>query len=203
MKIMGIDPALGTAGVATLSDEAPQRSLGRLLDCWRVNVTGETVPERAVYLARELHKLVLDELPDVIVMEMPADPKRGGRGAFRGRSTMTVPTYGIAVGGTILMLEALRLGHVLWGVKKPPASWVPRVLHPSVNDWTGRDVPSTRWARGPLQGKEDRHKEQRVAYVHHLYGLAPGSLGPISVAGNAADAVLIARWGMWKVQDGA
>lgn len=185
---MGIDPSLNEAAVSLLSDDCTQPNLGKLLGCWRLTVADGTVPQRAVSLLWQVMQLVRSEAPDVVALELPAEQARGGRGAFFGRAMMSGPLYGIAVGACIAGLEEFRADS---------ASTI-RVLYPSVNDWTGRDVPSSRLP----SGKEDRHKEQRVRYVEYLYGLKRGALGPKFSAGNAADAIFIARWALWRPAGG-
>lgn len=179
-RILAIDPSIDETGAALLSTGGdPHR--GDLMGIWRVKPEGDTIPERLVSLKAQVMVLVMDQNPDVLVLEMPADQARGRGGqGFTQRSVMTLPTYGAAVGILVGCLSDWRY---------LPNSGARTVLYPSSSDWTGRDVPSSR---------DDKYKERRVRYVEHLYRKERGSLGPKTAAGNIADAVLIARWGLWR-----
>lgn len=179
-RILGIDPSLNEAAAALLEEDPARPDLGRLLGGFRVRPDGTTLAERATSLGNLLIDLVDQHDPSVIVLETPADHRRGGRMGYRGRSVMTAPLYGMAVGAAVMALEL--------GAASHSACPEVRLLYPSVNDWTGGDVPSS---------KGDKHKTKRAKYVSMLYRVPLHTLGPVSIAGNVADAVLIARWGLW------
>lgn len=180
--ILGIDPSLNETAVAVLVSGVP--SVGRLVQVYRIRPEGDTLHDRACSLANELASIIEMHQPGCAVLELPADAKRGGWGAYKGRSPLSIAPYGIAVGAAVMVLK--------WHLPAAVNGGTPvRVFYPSVNDWTGRGVPSS---------KGDPNKVKRANFVRMLYRLGPEALGPKTVAGNAADAVLLARWGLLKLE---
>ena len=111
-----------------------------------------------------------------MVVEFPASRPRAPRHQdFGPRSALSLPSYGVAVGAVFMQ-----------AVLHTPG----RVLTPASDEWPSRSVPRT---------AGDAHKEGRVRYVEGLYGLERGALGPKTRAGNVADAVLLAMWGLFRL----
>lgn len=191
MKVLGIDPSISEAAAALLI--ADGTTTGRLDRIWRIQPKAGPLDERLERLAGDIEDIIEKMDPRVIVVELPADQTRGkgGRG-FQRRSVMTLPTYGAAVGAVVIAVKR-------WAPANTTHGDALRMFFPSVSAWTKRDVPPATW-RDPKTGRSERddRKRARVAFVEHLYKLKGGELGPESVAGNAADAVLLARWGMWR-----
>lgn len=180
-RILAIDPSLTLTGCALLHSDPKRPLTGRLDKVWDIKPKGETLAMRLFDLHREVQSVICAARPTIVLVEMPADQKRGSRGgSFGRRSVMTLPSYGAAVG---ICLAAT----LAWQESEEASA----TLFPSSSDWTGGDIPSS---------KDDDLKEKRVAYVTRLYGLEPGVLGPKSTAGNVADATLIARWGLWRTE---
>lgn len=148
-----------------------------VLDAGVIRPSGKTLTERAHDLWRHCRDIVTTHRGAVVVVELPAargiPPDAQG---FRRRSALTLPVYGIAVG---IVLGAY------W------ASPGARLIAVAADAWT-RGMPSTRG---------DPRKTGRVRLVEQLYGLGRGGLGAPTVAGNVADAVLLARYAerrAWK-----
>lgn len=175
MKIMGIDPSLHEAAAATLETSDARPDLGVLVGGWRVQVEGTNAVERAFSLVDQLYALIGKEKPDVLTIETPADAKVKWSGAYLGRSPIVAAMYGVGVGAVLLGLRPLGI----------------RTIYAGVNEWTSRDVPST---------GGDKHKTKRVGYAAALYGRTVESFGPKTYAGNIADAIFIARWGLWRTK---
>lgn len=180
-RIMGIDPSLSETGAALLSSDGDKLT-GKLDGAWRIRTKSEgALHDRIIDLATQVRDLIAKEDPDIVAVELPVNRPMGGH-SFSRRSVLDLPNYGMAVGAALMA-----------------AAWTPRLLTkhprtllaPSVSDWTGKDIPSTR---------DDAHKEKRVAYVERLYRLQKGALGPKTYAGNQADAILIARHALWRME---
>lgn len=182
-RVLGIDPGLGCTGLAVVASDKT-RAQGRIVAAGVVRETkaqaAATFPDRLLRLLAEVEAWVEEqEGIEGIVVEFPAGRGRGPKGqTFGRRSALWLPRYGVVAGA--LFADMLGVAARL------PA----RIFAPASDEWPGRDVPKT---------GGDEHKKGRVRYVEAQYGLKPGELGAATVAGNAADAVLLARWGMWRV----
>lgn len=121
------------------------------------------------HVMRELYcsalALIASHLPDVAAVELPFAQKRPGGQARR--SVVHLPTYGMAVG--VCLAACYAHTRSVYG------------------------VPNDEWGRRFPVGK-DQYKTARVLAVEGLYGLERGKMGAMSVAGNVADAVLLARY---------
>ena len=181
MLTLAFDPSLGCSGWALLSGAALADST--IEDAGTITLQDDApLADRLAVLASDASDLVRQLKPDQIVVEFPESRARGG-GGFGARSVLSLPNYGAAVG-------ALYIGVYL-------AAPGLRILTPCPSEWVGRGrIPSSRG---------DEHKEKRVGYVEWLYPAWAGRFGPKTKAGNVADAVLLARWGIshgayWKTQ---
>jgi hypothetical protein len=180
--IVGIDPSCTCTGWAVLEHDGSL--LGRLVEGGTIKPKEGTLAERVDETCRDLLKMLMELEVDrvgAIVVEFPARSKRPPSYEFGNRSILTLPNYGVMVGAVYLAIM----------VSLPKGAGA-QVLTPASDEWTGGDIPSS---------AGDDHKTQRVAYVTSLYNLKPGSLGAKTYAGNVADAVLLARWGLFRLGD--
>jgi len=174
MKILAFDPSLSCTGWALLRVHAEHPD-GLILGMGYIQPDGappDDLAARILDLANGIGKRAAESAADLIVIETPATTGRAAGGqSFRG-TAMTIPIYGAAVGACITVC-----GRECAKVRGVPSDM-----------WTkGRGVPSSRG---------DALKTRRVEYVCRQWGVK--SLGPKTYAGNVADAVLIARWAMWR-----
>lgn len=175
--ILGIDPSISCTGYCLLERSGEH---GRIIEAGKVSPTSRqtTLGERARQIVCDLNELVREAMDkaglDTVIVETPQTVTRGKRGL---RSAATLPSYGVAVGAILAGLD------VPDGVER---------IEVSATDWT-RGMPTT--ARDP-------DKVNRVLLVERMYGLEPGSLGARTVAGNVADAILLARYALvrWRVE---
>jgi hypothetical protein len=170
--IVGIDPSLGCTGWAVLEHDGSL--LGRMVEGGTIKPSDGTLAERAGQIADEVAQLLQPLDLARVVLEFPAKTKRPPSWTAGERSILTLPNYGLCVGA---VFQAIR--------------WTCQDLLVTVaaDEWTGGDIPSS---------DGDEHKTKRVEYVTQLYNLKPGSLGAKTYAGNVADAVLLARWGLFR-----
>ena len=172
MKILACDPSMSCTGWALIDDDGSHD--GRYI------AGGYIIPDATDDLAEKLKDLAggvvaraRESACNRSIVETPAATGRV-RGAQRFRGTaMTIPIYGAAVGACIVGLAMGQSARV-------------------------ESVPSDEWTRHRVPSCKDSAKAARVEYVCRTYGLAMGSLGPKTYAGNVADAVLIARYAMWR-----
>lgn len=172
MSVVAFDPAITHTGAACVSDDGQQLRMAELIT---IKGEGRDLQDRLRELRQDVRRFIDDNSPKVVAVEMPAakgiHPSAQG---FGKRSALHLPTYGLAV-GTVLA-EAERYAE----------------LYPH------RDIkvlcrPSDSWTRGYPGTARDPNKTGRVRLVESLYGLAEGSLGAVTTAGNIADAILLAR----------
>ena len=174
MKFLAFDPSISCTGWALL--EAHNDTLdGEFRAGGYIIPDSREAPlvERILDLAKAIGERARVTEADCIIIETPAATGRNKAAqSFKG-TAITIPVYGAAVGACIVAAAGGHRGIKMRGV-------------PS-DEWTKHRVPSTR---------SDADKSARVEYVRDLYKV--GDLGPKSYAGNVADAVLIARWAIWK-----
>ena len=164
---MGIDPSISCTGYAVLDSEA--NSDGRFIAAGYIVPTKKgSLVARILDLAAAVEKRIAEQAPDVIVIETPAETGRAMSGQRFSGTAMTIPVYGAAVGACII--AARKSGAVIVGT--PSDEWTKR-----------RDTPRC---------SGDPNKENRVEYVRKVWNIL--DLGPKTLAGNVADALLIARW---------
>jgi len=169
--LLAFDPSMTCAGYAVLHLPAGDK----LEDAGVITSEGETLFQRGTYLRNEAQKLIaqyVDRLA-ALVIEFPLEATAG---MAAKRTASTLPTYGLAVGS------------IAFGVRWPAGLQV--------------ITPPAEWAQlaGLPGAKKDKHKEKRVRLVETIYGLQPGALGAKTKAGNAADAILLARWAVMQVK---
>lgn len=174
--VVGIDPSCACTGWAVL-DASSGSMMGTLREKGSHKPGEGTLAERVAETATDVraHLLGLRDLLALVVVEFPAKSERSPSAEFGRRSILTLPNYGICVGA---VYEACR------------QSCDCPILTPASDEWTGGDIPST---------VGDDYKIGRVRYASSLYGLADGALGPKTYAGNVADAILLARWGLFRL----
>lgn len=184
MNVVAFDPSIDTAGAACVSQGGNRLVHYTLLRTDRGRRwTTECVTEarKDIIRAMQLYDDVTEYLdlytPGEIIIEFPAREPRHHKGqGFTRRSPLTLPTYGMAVG---LCLGAA----TAWRTRRQAAG------HPCEI----RDVGADQWTKGYPTTREDEDKEGRVRLVETLYGLEAGALGCRSLAGNIADAILMAK----------
>lgn len=171
IRVLGIDPSMGGTGIALLEGEPGTD--GKIIEAIRHTPEGEDIGNRALDLGAFVHKYSKQHLPDVVVIETPFAGARGG--VHSTRSAMTLPNYGIAVGAIITGVGLIH-GHGIDFVF----------------------VPADQWCK--IATRQDRYKETRVRYAAAIYGMQPEDFGAKSKAGDIADAVLLARFGLLKMR---
>lgn len=177
-RVIAFDPSIDRTGYAVLEDDGDS---GRI---WEAGLI--TTRDHSHGRAARIDDLIagtqekLDHAhADAAVIEFPFSRVFPGRGTRR--SIATLPTMGLAIGAVYATARA----H--WTSGKLPLG----VLTPGSDEWPRGTVPPT---------KGDDAKEARVRYVEAVYRLRDGELGPKTTAGNIADAILQARWGLWTLQ---
>lgn len=169
--VLGLDPSLSCTGWALI--EMDESLDGRFI------AAGSIVPSRSgslVYrildLAKAVRKRVRERIPDLVVIETPAETGRAKSGQTFAGTALTIPVYGAAVGACIVACDGIHDECLVIGTAS--------------DEWTrARDTPRC---------SRDKDKVNRVEYVREVWRL--GDLGPKTLAGNVADALLIARWGV-------
>ena len=168
--ILSLDPSSECTGYAMLGADRGIIESGTI----RPDARDKTPAARVLTIGREVGALVKRLSPGVVVVETPFATPRGGPKAKR--SAMTLPTYGMAVGAALAAVDGWRRTH-------DPA---PTLV----------TVPADEWSRGLAGTRDDAHKTKRVQAVAYLYQIDPSALGPKTIAGNVADAILMARWAL-------
>lgn len=170
---MGIDPSISCTGWALL-DSAKNQYDGGFIACgYIVPKKAGDLTERIIDLADALEARVKECNPGRIVLETPAATGRAMSGQrFKG-TALTIPVYGAAVGACIVACS--RSNACVMG------------------------TPSDDWTKSPDTPRcnRDADKANRVEYVQRVWGITLAA--PKSLAGNVADALLIARWGVRRV----
>jgi len=170
MKVLGIDPSMGGTGIALLEGEPGTD--GKIIEAIRHTPEGDGVGPKASALASFVVSYIREKLPDMIVIETPFEGARGG--AHSKRSAITLPTYGMAVGAVCAAVQFCRIPKHACGVLC---------------------VAADQWCK--ITTRQDPYKQGRVRYAAHIYGMQPEDFGPKSKAGDVADAVLLARFGLF------
>lgn len=188
LRIIGIDPSLTCTGWAVI-DSFPSRPQG--IAVWHGYITDAADAELPM---QTRFRALMHELTGVLtrhgrtggdvrcVVERTEDKARGGASqSWAGkRSSLTAPNYGIAVGAAYAAALA--------------CFSIEAISSPAPTDWIGDDIPRA-------SGKDadaDPHKVMRVRYAERVWGLERDSLGPVTYAGNVADALFIARHGLYR-----
>jgi hypothetical protein len=169
IKVLGIDPSMGGTGIALLEGEPGTD--GKIIEAIRHTPEGDGVGPKASALASFVVDYIREKLPNIIVIETPFEGTRGG--AHSKRSAMTLPTYGMAVGAVCAAVTCGRIPKHACGVLC---------------------VPADQWCK--ITTRQDPYKENRVRFAASIYGMQPEDFGCKSKAGDIADAVLLARYGL-------
>lgn len=171
MKVVAFDPSMRVTGAACVSEGG-----ARLVDTVLIMVPDKgDAMDRCSSLFADAASYLADMDPDVIVVETPAEKGRHPDAwGYSGRSALSMPVYGMAVG----VVMAAAIAHT-----KARTGRAIRLLNRPADSWT-KGMPGT---------KADKNKTARVRLACTLFGLAPDALGAETNAGNAADAILLAR----------
>ena len=177
MRVLAFDPSINTTGLGVV-----ERRGDRLVEGALIRTGDGDLETRATELRRDALENLHHFSPDLVVVELPAATGRHTAGqGFGARSALYLPNYGIAVGMVLsAALEYLSRNQARPAGLSPTAS---RLITRAADAWT-KGLPGT---------KNDEHKTARVRLVEQLYVLNPGALGAETVAGNVADAILLAR----------
>lgn len=176
MSVIAVDPSLTCTGYAIINGDGTQIiEYGKIKpDC-----DGDAY-ERSLSIVQQVasvFRLHLDDWTEAVVVEQPQTYCKGLGGK---RSAATAPNYGMVVGMVTMAIQQ-EMAHAC-----PEAI----LLRPSASLWT----------RGKVGTKGDKDKTNRVRSVELQYGLPVGSLGCKTDAGNIADAIMLARWGVDELE---
>lgn len=201
IRVLGIDPSLTCTGWALL-ESFPTRPQGLAIAHGYIIPFGADRPmhERIGHLAEVLHaeifKHFVGDAPlAYCAIEIPENkPRPVAKRGFSSRSVLSLPNLGIPVGACI----TTALAH--FGRDKT------RTVAPS--DWLTGDIPRVggsdeEEASAGKDAGSDPHKVYRVRYAESVWSLKRDSLGPVSRAGNVADALFIARHTLYRVSAAA
>ena len=164
MRILAFDPSKECTGYALIEDEGE----GRLVLVGDIRLKAKDKPlvgSWFPFLMREVGEVLQKHTPDVVAVELPAARNRPWS-TYDKQAVIHIPTYGMAVGAVLATVYAMRHSPVL--------------------------VPVDQWSQGLARGGE--HKEGRVRDAAYVFKVEESSFGPKSIAGNMADAALLARW---------
>ena len=173
MRVLAIDPSLTCAGFAVLepAQVTPARQAGADIiakGLLRIPPAKKGMLTRCLALQNDIHEVIGEHRSDVVVVETPLESTRG---MGHKRSHTSGPVYGIAVG--VAIIAAHQSGR--------------RVLLTSASEWAKQ-------IGAPASGR-DKYKAGRVrAVLWHFGEHHRESMGAETVAGNVADAVLMAWW---------
>lgn len=193
MIVVGFDPSLSATGWAVLNSEAPRhaphREDGQLVVAGIIKPDGDTkdYAARLGSLFREARAILDEYLPSLVVVELPASHGHH-RGSKSGTYHVGQPIYGSAVGAVIVTALLDARMDTLERITPP------RVMAFAADVWT-RSLPD-----GARRTKDDPKKTRRVEYAATVYSRSPESFGPMTVAGEVADAVLLARYGLLRLK---
>lgn len=185
--ILACDPSLSCTGWAVLRDDGTEH--GQIVEAGFLSAddkdgepfarAGEIAADLSTVICRTyLHvtegRLIGPRTQSPFALMIIETPRDNGAGMRGQRSAGSLPGYGIAVG---------RIGHV---------------LHQAATEHGAdfRHVSASEWTRGMPGNAGDKHKQNRVTMVGYYWPAWRDRLGPKSKASNAADALLLARWGM-------
>lgn len=163
--ILSIDPSLSCTGWALVNADAT-----KAVAFGKFNTTESMdLHVRCRLLATNVQSAALDhcKAADIaaVLIETPQDEGNSGRGR---RSTTYLPSYGACVG--------YFLGHF-------DAQVFAERVHA---------ISASKWGKGFRTGGDN--KPQRVKAAAWTYQIKPEDMGKPTVAGNVADALLMARW---------
>jgi hypothetical protein len=179
MRILALDPSLTCTGFATVYADGSES--GRLIQAGTITpITpdGASAVERCRSIRCQVLALCREN-PRVVVIETPFATPRGG--PKQRRSTLTLPNYGISVGYVCAAADQWREGRIVADIEAEVVT-----------------VPADEWSRGLPSTARDPDKTGRVRFAASLYGREVAEFGAVSVAGNVADAILLAWWYLRK-----
>jgi Holliday junction resolvasome RuvABC endonuclease subunit len=165
-KILAFDPSKECTGYALIEDGPGDGVLKLVGDIQHTEKEKGQVGSWFPKLMREVGEVITRHTPDVVAVELPAASRKPW-GGYKGRSALSMPVYGMAVGG------------VLSGV------YAKFAFDPIL-------VPVDVWAAHIAKGNEQ--KIGRVRAAAYAFQVDECAFGPKSIAGNMADAALLARW---------
>jgi len=195
--LMAFDPSMSCTGVAVIRDgeraNAPKfdnyRESGTLIQAMTITPDGDTkdYAARLTSLFMQCRALLDEFTPSVVVVELPSThaPSQA-----RGMQRVGQPIYGAAVGAVIS--AAACPANLQTCERITP----PRVLAYPPDVWTRSLPPLARRTR------EDKYKTERVKLAAAIYLRSPEEFGAKSNAGDVADAVLLAEYGLREVKRG-
>jgi len=170
MKVLSIDPSITHTGAAFVESHSGNKTT--VLEMWSITPDGNSIGQRVASLAKQYSELISRQQPCVVLIEMPFATPRGG--PHSTRSTLTLPTYGMAVGAAIAAAAAY--------------TGSAKVHYLAVDKWC-KSYPPT---------KNDPHKTKRVAFAEMLFQTQIKL--PVSKAGDVADSLLMADYYLRLVQ---
>ncbi len=179
MIFLAFDPSLSCTGYAMLKRDGSEN--GELLEAGTVTPQGEKKDyvARLASLTDQVRELIRNCRPVVVVVELPT--RHGhSRTSDEGKYQTGQPIYGSAVGACIAAAR----------VPIDDSMLPPRIIGLHADSWTRR-LPGTR---------NDPDKRGRVIYAAAVYRRRPEDFGAKTVAKEVADAVLLARAGMWQIE---
>ena len=167
---LGIDPSLTCTGYALV--ESFGVSPPRIVMAGTIKPKKGHLAQRVIEISEDVRSLIRTTEPHMVVVELPFATARGGPHAKR--SDLTLPNMGMCIGAVLYV----------------------------AHDWcfnSSRSLvctPSDEWTRGMKMGKQDEHKTGRVRAAAYLFNMTPEEFGAKTVAGNVADAALMAEWAL-------
>ncbi len=186
MIAIGIDPSLKGTGLARLRlglDTDRHTLVPRFEGACHITPNSKIENADLALRSESIWCEILEEMPIrepnvevMVILEHPMTVVRGKKGQ---RNAASLPNYGYLVG----YLSAQLMPYC------KSRGW--KYLRPSATEWT-RFYPST---------NKDKYKRRRVLLVAQMFELDPDILGPKSKAGDVADAVLLAHWGLTHAQE--
>lgn len=195
MILVAFDPSMSCTGVAVVKDgpreNAPKfdnyRESGTLIQAMTITPEGDTkdYAARLSSLFRQARDVLDEYEPSVVVVELPSThaPSQA-----RGMQRVGQPIYGAAVGAVIA--AAACPVNLETGKRIIP----PGILAYPPDVWTRSLPPLARRTR------DDKYKTNRVQLAASIYLRRPEEFGAKSTAGDVADAVLLAEYGLRAVK---
>jgi len=169
MRILAFDPSKECTGFAVVDGDGTADP--KLVETGTITFSEREKKEVLTWttsLFAEVLGVIKHDLPDRVVVELPA-AKNKPWSKIDKQAPLHIPTYGIAVGCVLLA-----------------------VAHAMPTRDRIDTVPVDLWSKGIARGGD--HKEGRVRAAAYVFGLTAEYFGCKTLAGNMADAALLARW---------
>ena len=180
MILLAFDPSVSTTGYAALKRDGSEN--GDLLEAGLLNYKNEDRKQYVLKLTKLTHdvrELIEKFRPTVVIVELPTTHGHSHT-SDKGQYQTGQPIYGTAVGACIAAAV----------VPIEQGQHPPKVIGMHADVWPRR-LPGTR---------NDLYKRGRVMLAAQAYGRRPEDFGAKTVARDVADAVLLARAGMWQLE---